>query len=98
MAEDSSVDRGISRRVALSGMALGAVASTVAGILPAMAQARPDGPFRHGVASGDPDATSVVLWTRVTTSGEVKLRWQIAQDLGFTLEHRAFNRTHIQHL
>jgi phosphodiesterase/alkaline phosphatase D-like protein len=28
--------------------------------------ARPDGPFKHGVASGDPDQTSLVLWTAVT--------------------------------
>ncbi|XBQ16533.1 MAG: alkaline phosphatase D family protein [Oceanicaulis sp.] len=27
---------------------------------------RPDGPFKHGVASGDPDQTSLVLWTAVT--------------------------------
>lgn len=26
----------------------------------------PDGPFKHGVASGDPDQTSLVLWTAVT--------------------------------
>ena len=27
--------------------------------------------FAHGVASGDPDATSVVLWTRVSTDAQV---------------------------
>ena len=26
----------------------------------------PTSPFQHGVASGDPFATSVVLWTRIT--------------------------------
>jgi alkaline phosphatase D len=35
--------------------------------------------FRHGVASGDPDASSVLLWTRVTPSIEapVTVRWQL---------------------
>lgn len=80
MADRGWIDFGISRRVALSGMALG----TAAGFLPAVAQAHTDGPFRHGVASGDPDATSLVLWTRVTTSGPVKLRCQVARDLAFT--------------
>lgn len=37
--------------------------------------------FDHGVASGDPTATSVVLWTRVTTTAaDVALRWTIARD------------------
>ena len=30
----------------------------------------PGGAFRHGIASGDPAADSVVLWTRVTPDGE----------------------------
>ncbi len=40
------------------------------------------GPFRHGVASGDPLADSVLLWTRVTTteSGGVEVSWTIARD------------------
>ena len=29
----------------------------------------PDGPFKHGVASGDPDQTSFVVWTAVTSVG-----------------------------
>lgn len=49
-----------------------------------MAFAATDGPFRHGVASGDPDATSVVLWTRVTTSGDVTLVGEVAHDPDFT--------------
>ena len=49
--------------------------------------------FRHGVASGDPHPTSVVLWTRVTpiaaaTAGSgrgprVQVRWQVARDRRF---------------
>lgn len=44
-------------------------------------------PFFHGVASGDPTATTVVLWTRVTVDGAgdvVPLRWEVARDLAFT--------------
>jgi alkaline phosphatase D len=42
--------------------------------------------FRHGVASGDPLADRVVLWTRVTPragSSGVEVRWQIADDETF---------------
>jgi len=40
------------------------------------------GLFRHAVASGDPLADRVVLWTRVTTGSEepVELAWTIARD------------------
>lgn len=40
-------------------------------------------PFYHGVASGDPYQTSVVLWTRITPKkqdSEIKVKWEIAQD------------------
>ncbi|MCX7676022.1 MAG: alkaline phosphatase D family protein [Alteraurantiacibacter sp.] len=70
----------INRRTALSGLALGTAASA----FPAKVAARPCGPFRHGVASGDPDATSVVLWTRATTSGPVMLTCEVALDLVFS--------------
>ena len=42
--------------------------------------------FRHGVASGDPLADRVILWTRVTPSGSVtalKVSWQVARDAKF---------------
>jgi alkaline phosphatase D len=51
-------------------------------------------PFTLGVASGSPDASSVVLWTRLAPSGflgaaslgtqDITLRWEIAHDEGFT--------------
>ena len=51
------------------------------------AQASPEsatGPFRHGVASGDPQADRVMLWTRVTpargSDSPVDVRWRIATD------------------
>ena len=50
--------------------------------------------FRHGVASGDPNPTSVILWTRVTPTPDaapgsgkgprVAVRWQVAKDRRFT--------------
>ena len=56
---------GVSRRAILAGIA----GSTAFLMAPArlLAQATPaNRTFRHGVASGDPDASSVVLWTRVS--------------------------------
>ena len=43
-------------------------------------------PFLHGVASGDPTASSVVLWTRVRPpddGGVVPVTWEISADPGF---------------
>ena len=42
--------------------------------------------FRHGVASGDPYADSVVLWTRVTpgTPGSVPVQWGVFRDPSLT--------------
>ena len=40
--------------------------------------------FVHGVASGDPDATSVVLWTRISGfNSSVIVDWRIASDADF---------------
>jgi alkaline phosphatase D len=49
--------------------------------------------FKHGVASGDPHPTSVILWTRVTPTPQatpgsgkgprVSVRWQVATDRRF---------------
>lgn len=45
-------------------------------------------PFYHGVASGDPLADRVILWTRVTpdssVTGAVSVNWEIALDTLFT--------------
>jgi len=53
----------------------------------------PADPFSLGVASGDPDATSVVLWTRLAPrplepdggmpAEAVDVRWEVADDDGF---------------
>lgn len=42
-------------------------------------------PFYHGVASGDPLADQVIIWTRVTPqqNGAVEVSWQVAEDSTF---------------
>lgn len=69
----------VTRRTTLGSLAAGTAALS----WPGKGLAAQDGPFRHGVASGDPDAGSVVLWTRVTTSGDVTLIGEIAADPDF---------------
>ncbi|HBC3536757.1 alkaline phosphatase D family protein [Vibrio parahaemolyticus] len=40
--------------------------------------------FVHGVASGDPTQTQVIIWTRVTTAASyVDVSWQVASDMEF---------------
>ncbi|WP_413760985.1 PhoD-like phosphatase N-terminal domain-containing protein, partial [Vibrio vulnificus] len=43
-------------------------------------------PFLHGIASGDPLARRVILWTRVTAPGDANPRvvWEEATDAGFS--------------
>ena len=65
----------IDRRRALALMGLGAAA-------PAAAQtAKPlEVTFQHGVASGDPTQTSVILWTRITPEGggdQIPYTWKL---------------------
>ncbi len=73
------------RRQTLKLIAAAGAATAVAG----RAAAEADSPFRHGVASGDPDTTSVVLWTRITTeaaakgAAEIPVVWEIARDAEF---------------
>ena len=42
--------------------------------------------FNHGVASGDPFADSIVLWTRVTPADQlpVEVKWEISRDADFS--------------
>lgn len=44
--------------------------------------------FRHGVASGDPLATAVILWTRVTPLDDalttLPVDWELAEDAAFS--------------
>jgi alkaline phosphatase D len=41
--------------------------------------------FRHGVASGDPDASSLIIWTRITTDlPELEVSWRVSEDPAFS--------------
>lgn len=83
------------REVVLGATAGAAVVTTGAATLaagPAQAAA-PRAAFSHGVASGDPLPTAVVLWTRVTPTPEatpgsgkgarVTVEWEVAKDETF---------------
>ncbi|MFC4782903.1 alkaline phosphatase D family protein [Nocardioides sp. MAHUQ-72] len=90
--------RPLPRRTLLAtGAAGGVLAGLAPGVTstPAAAAAARDGggAFRHGVASGDPLPTAVVIWTRVTPtpastpgSGKgprVRVEWEVATDAQF---------------
>lgn len=66
-----------------------AAAAAVAGWSPRAAWAQPriaDDPFGLGVASGSPDASSVVLWTRLVAPGleqAATVHWEVAHDERF---------------
>lgn len=54
----------------------------MAGWLPRTGQAA-EPAFRHGVASGDPAADRLVIWTRVSDAGKpLSVRWKVATDAG----------------
>ena len=77
----------IDRRRALSLFALGAVTVPAeASARAALAYAGPVG-FDHGVASGDPLADRLVLWTRVTPKAAapvgLPVAWEVARDPAF---------------
>ena len=40
--------------------------------------------FTHSVASGEPAATSVLLWTRYVTDADTVLTWQVSETEDFT--------------
>lgn len=94
------------RRTLLRGgaaaLALGALAP--AAVQAAVAETARAGVFGFGVASGDPTATEVLLWTRVTPTPNAvpgssrgpssKVVWEVAADEAFTEVLRAgTNRT-----
>ena len=81
-------DGGWDRRTFLRNAGLtGAGAALLAGLpRPAAAADEDLAPFEHGVASGDPLADRVVIWTRVTPpgSGPVQVQWVVARDVALT--------------
>ena len=68
----------ITRRTTLAGLS----AAAAVAVLPREASAA-NPLFQHGVASGDPDATSVVLWTRVSAAAPLMVEWELAADAKF---------------
>lgn len=82
----------VSRRRFLSGTTLAAAAVPFVDLVrPEAAAARQAattrGVFRHGVASGDPRADRVLLWTRVSgaaPTAAVAVRWTLAANASFT--------------
>ena len=68
----------IGRRTLLKGSVLGAGLAAA----PLAAQASGGG-FTHGVASGEPAQSSVLLWTRCVGEAEIALEWQVAEDQDF---------------
>lgn len=72
----------LTRRTTLAGLAAG-TALTLAPLRAGATTAEGNALFRHGVASGDPDATSVVLWTRAATDAAMPVEWEVAHDPAF---------------
>lgn len=71
----------VSRRALLAGLAGTAAMLAMPSALLAAAAVNPV--FRHGVAAGDPDASSVVLWTRIEAEGAQEVRWELAASPDF---------------
>ena len=73
-------------------MSAGVGLGVVSGVRPAAGLLDP--PFRHGIASGDPTADAVIIWTRLTPTPEavpgsgigpvVDVVWEVATDPDFT--------------
>ena len=81
----------VTRRRFLTGSTLAAAALPLAELVraePAFGAQAPGARaavFRHGVASGDPRADRVVLWTRISgATGEVPVRWAMSANPTFT--------------
>jgi phosphodiesterase/alkaline phosphatase D-like protein len=77
----------LTRRAALAGAAgLGLAATACSREEPSFAPRPPaDGAFKHGVASGDPDQSSIMLWTAITTEAlDAPVRVELAEDDAFS--------------
>ncbi|MEI4270641.1 alkaline phosphatase D family protein [Klenkia sp. LSe6-5] len=94
----SSATPSVSRRTVLQGGAAGLAALALGALNPEQARATVEeraraGVFGFGVASGDPTATEVLLWTRVTPSRPAlpgsgrgpgsRVDWEVASDSSF---------------
>lgn len=72
---------GPTRREALKSLAAGGVSASL--VTPAAARTQTNPAFLHGVASGDPQADAVIIWTRVTAEADTAVEWQVAADPAF---------------
>jgi len=79
-----SNDRKFDRRAFIRGLGAGAIAASPF-VRHAVAAADPSSAFQHGVASGDPLADRVIIWTRVSQGPGtvVPVFWDVALDAGF---------------
>ncbi|ANY18903.1 Phospholipase D precursor [Tsuneonella dongtanensis] len=68
----------LSRRALLGGGLLGF------GLAAAPLAAQVGAGFTHGVASGEPSAKSVLLWTRFVGRRAARLRWEVSESAEFT--------------
>ena len=69
----------------ISRRGLFALAGASAAVVSAPAVARGFGSgFTHSVASGEPQASSVLLWTRFVAEAETTLEWQVSESQDFT--------------
>ncbi len=89
----SLADQPVSRRLVLGSTAAGAALVAVPATSAWAKPQRFDYPFTLGVASGDPEPTTVVLWTRLAPKpfddghgmrglDKVDVRWEVATDEG----------------
>jgi alkaline phosphatase D len=69
----------IDRRLLIKSSILGLGAMSIPGVAAIFSASG----FTHGVASGEPAANSVLLWTRFVAANETKLRCEVAADSGF---------------
>ena len=83
MAQDTQMATGVTRRSTLATLAASTALGVMAETVPALA-ASAQNLFRHGVASGDPDQSSVVIWTRITADYSMAVDWEISSDPAFS--------------
>ncbi|MEL6876678.1 MAG: alkaline phosphatase D family protein [Pseudomonadota bacterium] len=85
MHTNKPVEQPASARGAISRRGLFQLAGAGAALAATPAAARTFGSgFTHGVASGEPQANRVLLWTRFVGSQETALEWQVSESQDFT--------------
>ena len=87
-----SIAMAATRRGVVSGMVIGAAACTASAAQPAPGASGRARVFGHGVASGDPLANRVIIWTRAkptNADGAIQVTWEMAEDAGFETVLRA---------